>query len=103
MEAKLVGDLSSVHSVRQILLVGEHEEKGITELVFVKHTLKLLTGLGDTLPIVGIDNENDTLGILVVYVTVRLSVAMPKQKTGVATYNASREDESCPDLQHPTR
>ena len=64
VEAKLIGDLSSVHSVRKILLVGEDEEKGITELVLVEHPLQLLTRLRHTLPIVGIHHENDTLGVL---------------------------------------
>ena len=64
MQAKLVSDLSSVHGVGQILLVGEDEEKGITELVLVEHALELLTGLDDTVAIVGVDDEDDTLGVL---------------------------------------
>ena len=71
METQLVRDFSSVHSIRQILLVGEHEEKGVTELIFVEHPLKLLTGFRDTLPIVGVNNVNDTLGVLVVCALVR--------------------------------
>jgi hypothetical protein len=31
VQSELVSDLSSVHSVWQILLVGEHQEKGITQ------------------------------------------------------------------------
>ena len=64
VEAKLIGDLSSVHGVGQILLVGEDEEQGVTELVFVEHPLQLLTRFRYTLPIVGIYDENDTLGVL---------------------------------------
>ena len=33
MKAELVSDLGSVHGVRQILLVSEHEENGLTQLV----------------------------------------------------------------------
>lgn len=64
MKAELVGDLSSVHSVRQVLLVGEHEEEGVTELILVEHPLKLLTSFRDTFPIVRVNDENDTLGVL---------------------------------------
>lgn len=64
VQAKLVSDLSGVHGVGQILLVGEDEEKSITELVLVEHALELLTGLDDTVAIVGVDDEDDTLGVL---------------------------------------
>ena len=64
VQAKLVSDLSGVHGVGQILLVGEDQEKSITELVLVEHALELLTGLDDTVAIVGVDDEDDTLGVL---------------------------------------
>ena len=64
MQAKLVGDLGGVHGVGQILLVGEDEEESVTELVLVEHALELLTGLDNTVAIVGVDDENDTLGVL---------------------------------------
>jgi hypothetical protein len=64
VQAKLVSDLSGVHGVGQILLVGEDKEKSITELVLVEHALELLTGLDDTVAIVGVDDEDDTLGVL---------------------------------------
>ena len=67
METELVSDLGGVHGIRQILLVGEDEEKGISEFILVQHPLKFLTGLRYTLPIVGIDDENDTLGVLEVW------------------------------------
>ena len=64
VQAKLVGDLGGVHGVGQILLVGEDEEESVTELVLVEHALELLTGLDNTVAIVGVDDENDTLGVL---------------------------------------
>lgn len=33
VQAKLVGDLSSVHSIWQILLVGKHQQDSIAQLV----------------------------------------------------------------------
>jgi hypothetical protein len=49
---------------RKILLVGKDQEDGIPELVLVEHALELLTSLDDTVTIVGIDNEDDALGVL---------------------------------------
>lgn len=64
METELVSNFSSVHGVGQVLLVGENEKKRIPKFVLVEHPLELLAGLRHTLPIVGIHNENDTLGVL---------------------------------------
>ncbi len=67
VKAKLVGDLRCIHSIGQILLVGENEQESITELIFVEHPLQFLARLRDTLPIVGIDNKDDTLCVLEIY------------------------------------
>lgn len=56
--------LSVQKSYRQILLVGENQEQGIPELVLVQHALQLLAGLNDTVSIVAVDHEDDTLGVL---------------------------------------
>lgn len=64
VEAKLVGDLGSVHRVRQVLLVGKDEEEGVAELVFVEHALEFLARFRDTLPVVRVDDEDDALGVL---------------------------------------
>jgi len=64
METELVGDFSGIHGVRKILLVGEDEEEGVTELILIEHALEFLTGLGYTLAIVGVDHEDNALGIL---------------------------------------
>jgi len=67
VQAELVGDLGGVHGVGQILLVGEHEQQGVTELVLVEHALELLTCLGNTLSVVRVDDENDTVRVLEVW------------------------------------
>ena len=56
----------------QILLVGKDEEESVSELVLVEHALELLTRLDNTVAIVAIDDEDDTLGVLEV---------MPPQRT----------------------
>ena len=56
----------------QILLVGEDEEKSVPQLVLVQHALELLTRFNNTVAIVAVDDEDDTLGVLEV---------MPPQRT----------------------
>lgn len=53
-----------MNTYRQILLVGEDQEVGIAQLVLVQHALQLLPGLNDTIAIVRVDDEDDTLGVL---------------------------------------
>lgn len=48
----------------KILLVGEDQENGISELVLVEHALELLAGLNDTVAIVAVDDEDDALSVL---------------------------------------
>jgi len=64
MQSKLIGNLCSVHGIGKILLVGEDKEQSIPELILVQHPLQLLTSLRNTFPIVGVDDEDNTLGIL---------------------------------------
>jgi len=72
VKTKLVGDLSGVHGVRQILLVGKDKEESVPQLILVQHALELLTRLNNTVAIVAVDDEDDTLGVLEV---------MPPQRT----------------------
>ncbi len=46
------------------MLVGENKEKSIPELVLVEHALQFFPSLNDTVTIVAIDDEDNTLGIL---------------------------------------
>ena len=64
VEPELVGDLRGVHSVRQVLLVGEDEQHRIPELILVQHPLQLLTRLRHTITVVRVDDEDDALGVL---------------------------------------
>lgn len=46
------------------MLVSENKEKSVTEFIFVQHALQLFAGLNDTVTVVAVDNEDDTLGVL---------------------------------------
>ena len=50
LQAELLGDFGSRHSVGQILLVAEHEQNSVTELILVQHALQLVASLADTFP-----------------------------------------------------
>lgn len=67
METKLVCDFSGIHRVRQVLLVGEHQEKGITEFILIEHPLKLLASLSHTFPVIGVNDKDDTLCVLEIW------------------------------------
>jgi len=77
VQSELIGNLCGVHGVGQILLVGEHEEKCITEFVLIEHALELLAGLGHTLTIVRVNNEDDALGVLEVVPPERSDLVLP--------------------------
>lgn len=64
MQAQLIRNLSGIHSIRQILLVGEDEEESIPEFIFIEHALQLLAGLNDTVAIVAVDDKDDALRVL---------------------------------------
>lgn len=49
---------------RKILFVGKDQEQGITELILVEHALQFLTCLNNTIPVVRVDDEDDTLSVL---------------------------------------
>ena len=64
VEAELLGDIGGGHGLGEILLVGEDEEDGVAELILGKHLLELITGLSDTSRVVGVDDEDNTIGVL---------------------------------------
>ena len=64
MQPQLVRDLGRVHGVRQVLLVGEDEEDGLTQLVLSEHSVELVPGLGYPLSVVAVHHEDESLSVL---------------------------------------
>ncbi len=60
----LLGDVSSVHGVGEVLLVGKDQKEGVPQLILVQHPVKLLPGLSDTVAIVAVDHKDDALSVL---------------------------------------
>eukprot|EP00964_Phaeocystis_antarctica_P040780 scaffold23323_cov60-Phaeocystis_antarctica.AAC.2 len=76
VQAELVGDLSCIHRVGQVLLVGEHQQDGLTQLVLVEHAVQLVARLAHAIAIVRVDHEDDALGVLVVMAPERADLVL---------------------------
>jgi len=64
-----ISSVSSMKSItlqayRQILLVGKDQKQSIPQLILIQHTLQLLTSFDNTIAIIAINDEDDTLGVL---------------------------------------
>ena len=81
VKTQLVRDLGGVHGILelcqqmsecywvpntdwQILLVGKDQKNGVPEFILVQHSLEFLPSLDNTVTIIAVHNEDDTLGIL---------------------------------------
>ena len=51
-------------SYREILFVGKDEKQSVAQLVLVEHPLQLLPSLDNTITIIAVHDEDDTLSIL---------------------------------------
>ena len=54
-------DFRGIHGIWQILFVSENQENGISKFVFVQHPVQLLPSFSDSLPIVAVDHEDQSL------------------------------------------
>ena len=61
--AELVGDLGGIHGIREILFVREYQEGSIPQVLLIEHALQLLSRLADTVPVVGIHDEDEALSV----------------------------------------
>jgi len=76
MQTKLVRDLSSVHGVRQVLLVGKDKQDGLTKLILIQHAVELIAGLANAITIVRVNNKYHALGVLVVVAPERADLVL---------------------------
>ena len=66
VQAQLVRHLCSTHSVWKILFVGKDQKDSIAELIFVQHSVQLISGGIDTIGVIGIYHKDQTLSVLVI-------------------------------------
>ena len=78
---------ASKRTYRKILFVGENQEQSIPQFIFIQHTLQFLTSLDDTVTIIAVNDEDDTLSVLEVMPPQRsdliLSTDIPDSKLNV--------------------
>lgn len=60
----------------KILLVGEDKKDSIAKLVLVEHALELLSCLNNTIAIVGVNDEDNTLSVLEVVSPQRTNLVL---------------------------
>jgi hypothetical protein len=65
-----------VSTYGKILLVGEDQENSVSELVLIQHALQLLPGLDDTVSVIAVNDEDDTLGVLEVMTPQRTDLVL---------------------------
>jgi hypothetical protein len=77
---------------RQILLIGKNQKNGISKLILIQHALQFLSGLNDTVTIIAINDEDDTLGVLEVMSPQRsdliLSTNIPYGELNVLVFDS---------------
>lgn len=66
MEAELVSDLGSGHGAWEILLVGEDQKDSLAEFLLGEHLVELFASIIDSVAIVGVNDEDEALSVLVV-------------------------------------
>ena len=66
VETELIGDFWSCHGSWEILFVGINQDNGVLELFIVDHFVEFFLGIINSISIVRVDDENDTLGVGVV-------------------------------------
>ena len=76
MQAELVRHLRGAHGVGQVLLVGEHQQHGVAELVLVQHPVQLVAGGVDAVRVVRVDDEDEALRVLVVVAPERADLVL---------------------------
>ena len=59
------------------MFVGKDQQESIAQLVFVQHPLQLLTCLNNTISIIAVDDEDDTLSVLEVVSPQRSNLVLP--------------------------
>ena len=91
VQSQLVCHFCRGHRVGQILFVGKDEEYGIAEFIFVQHSVQFVARRVNAIRIIGIDDKDETLRVLVVVAPQRtdfiLTADVPNCKGDVLVFN----------------
>jgi hypothetical protein len=76
----------------QILLVGKNQKNSISKLILIQHALQFLPSLNNTVTIIAVNDEDDTLGVLEVMSPQRsdlvLSTNIPYGELNVLVFDS---------------
>ena len=83
------------------MLVSEDEKECITKLILIKHPLQFFPSLNNTVAIVAVDDENDTLRVLEIMSPERsdlvLATNVPHGKLDVLIFDSLDVESDCRD------
>lgn len=65
-QAQFFDDFTGAHGLGQVLLISEDQEDGVTKFVFIEHSVEFVASDFNTITVVAINYENDTLRVVVV-------------------------------------
>ena len=58
---KTTGDFCGIHGIGKILFVGKNEKDCVSELVLVQHPVEFFSSFADSLSVIAVDHEDQTL------------------------------------------
>jgi len=101
VKTQFICDLSSVHCIGQILLVGKNQKNSVSELILIQHTLQFLPSLNNTVTVIAVNDEDDALGVLEVMSPQRsdlvLSTNIPYCELDVLVFDSLNVETDCRD------
>mmetsp|Transcript_54123 Transcript_54123/g.113146 ORF Transcript_54123/g.113146 Transcript_54123/m.113146 type:complete len:212 (-) Transcript_54123:114-749(-) len=104
VETQFVCDICCIHCIRQILLVGKDKKHSIPKLIFVQHAMELITGFSCAVPVVRIDNKDQSLCILEIMTPQRsdfvLSADIPNSEIDILVFNGFNVEADSWDCGH---
>merc|ERR1719510_2402662 len=74
VKTQLVRDLCGVHGIWQILLVREDQQNRLPQFVLCKHSHQFLPCLPYSFPVIAVNDEDKSLGVLEVVAPQRLDL-----------------------------
>ena len=92
VKSKLISHFGSTHGIWKILFVSEYQQNSVTQFVFVQHSVQFIPSGINTVGIIGIHNEDQTLCVLVVMAPQRtdliLTTDIPNREWNVLVFNS---------------
>lgn len=76
VESQFLSQLTRAHRIRQVLLVGKHQNHRVPQLVLIEHVVQFPLRLHHALPIVRVHHEDEALCVLEVVAPQRPNLVL---------------------------